>query len=182
MIGLSFRNIHSSFFGIGVRSDDRSVIPELRKNEFTIPGKHGATDYGMNTYEKRTISVILGLMENANHEELRLKARDIAKWLSGQGMLIFDDEPDKAYEAGVYGYIGIEQIELVPAGILTVNFECQPFAESLEYRQVNTQLTASPAEVNTQVNGSIETCCIITIKNMGDTDIKDINIKRKAAI
>lgn len=182
MIGFTFRNIHSSTFGIGVRSDDRSVIPALRKNEFVIPGQHGSIDYGMNTYEKRSISMTLGLLKNENHEALRAKARDIAKWISGQGSLVFDDEPDKAYEAGVYTYVGIDQVQLLPMGLMSVVFECQPFAESLEYNQVNAEITESPEEITAMVNGTIESCCIITIKNTGSTDITNINIKRKAAI
>ena len=168
MIGLTFRNIHSSSFNIGVRSDDRSVIPELRKNEFVIPGQHGTVDYGMNTYDKRPISVVLGLLKNENHAALRAKAREIAKWISGQGLLVFDDEPDKAYVAKVYDYVGIEQLQLLPMGLLTVKFECQPFAESLEYNQVNSEITDSPKEITAMVSGTIESCCIITIKNTGN--------------
>ena len=63
MIGFTFRNIPSSNFNIGVKSDDRSLIPELRKNEFVIPGRHGTVDFGLNTYEKRPISLKIGLMK-----------------------------------------------------------------------------------------------------------------------
>lgn len=183
MIGFTFRNIHSSTFGIGVRSVDRSLIPELRKNEFVIPGRHGTLDFGLNTYEKRPIQVRIGLLKNADWQTLRAKARDVARWLSGKGMLIFDDETDKAYDAAVYNYVGIEQIELLPAGLLEVTFECQPFAESLEYRQVNIpSITTKPYEVPVQVNGTSESCCIITIKNIGTTDVSGITIRRKAAI
>lgn len=182
MIGFTFRNQTSVSFGIGARSIDRSLIPELRKNEFTVPGRHGAVDYGLNTYEKRPVSLQLGLLKNTNHNALRLKAREIAKWLSGKGVLIFDDEPDKAYEAAVYDYIGLAQINLLPAGTLTVTFECQPFAESLDYRQVNREITANNAEVPAEVYGSAEAPCIITIKNVGSADIRNIIIRRKAAI
>lgn len=183
MIGFTFRNIHSSFFGIGVKSIDRSLIPELRKNELTIPGRHGTIDFGLNTYEKRPIQVKIGMLKSADWNALRTKARDIAKWLSGKGMLIFDDEPDKAYDAAVYSYVGIEQIELLPVGFLTVTFECQPFAESLEYRQVNVpSITTKPYNVSVNVAGTSETCCIITIKNIGDSDIEGITITRKVAI
>lgn len=183
MIGFTFRNVHSSTFGIGVKSDDRSLIPALRKNEFEIPGRHGTVDFGLNTYEKRPINMHIGLLKNNSWNQLRLKARDIARWLSGKGMLVFDDEPDKAYNAAVYSYVGIEQIELLPAGLLNITFECQPFAESLEYRQVNiTSISTSPYEVPAQVNGTSETGCIITIKNIGATNISNITIRRKAAI
>ena len=85
-------------------------------------------------------------------------------------------------DAAVYGYVGIEQLNL-PAGLLTVTFECQPFAESLEYRQVNIpSITEKPYNIVANVAGTAETCCIITIKNIGETDIEGITITRKAAI
>lgn len=183
MIGFTFRNIHSSTFGIGVRSVDRSLIPELRRNEFTIPGRHGTIDFGLNTYEKRPIQVSIGLLKNADWEALRANAREVARWLSGKGYLVFDDEPDKAYDAVVYGYVGIEQLELLPTGLLTVTFECQPFAESLEYRQVNIpSITEKPYNIVANVAGTAETCCIITVKNIGDSNIEGITITRKVAI
>ncbi len=183
MIGFTFRNIHSSFFGIGVKSVDRSLIPELRRNEFTIPGRHGTIDFGLNTYEKRPIRTWIGLLKNADWQALREKAREIASWLSGKGMLIFDDETDKAYDAAVYSYVGIEQIELLPAGLLEVVFECQPFAESLEYQQTNVPgITTKPYNITANVAGTSETCCIITIKNLGDSNIEGITITRKVAI
>jgi len=159
------------------------LIPELRRNEFTIPGRHGTLDFGLNTYEKRPIQVRIGLLKNADWKALRTKAREMASWLSGKGMLIFDDEPDKGYEAAVYSYVGIEQIELLPAGLFEVVFECQPFAESLEYQQVNVpNITTKPYIVNANVSGTAETCCIITIKNLGDSNIEGITITRKVAI
>lgn len=183
MIGFTFRNIHSSFYGLGVKSVDRSLIPELRKNEFLIPGRHGTIDFGLNTYEKRTIQIKLGLLKNTTFAHFRLKTRDIAKWLSGKGNLVFDDEPDKAYIASVYSYVGLEQLELLPMGICDIVFECQPFAESLQFNQVNIpEVTTKPYEIPVNVSGTSETCCIITIKNTGTTNINNITITRKAAI
>ncbi|MFA6809065.1 MAG: distal tail protein Dit [Eubacteriales bacterium] len=183
MIGFTFRNIHSSNFKIGAKSIDRSIIPAKRKNEFVIPGRHGTIDFGNHTYETRPISVEIGLIRNSSFGELRESARQIAKWLSGEGLLIFDDEPDKAYQASVYDYIGIEQIELMPAGRLNVVFECQPFAESLEYRQVNVpSITDNAYEIKVNVSGTAETCCIITIKNNGTSDINNITLIRKVEV
>ena len=183
MIGFTFRNIHSSTYDIGVRSIDRSVIPELRKNEFVIPGRHGTVDFGLNTYEKRPIPIRIGTLKNANWEALRARARNIAQWLSGKGLLIFDDESDKAYQASVYSYVGIDQIESLPGGTLEVVFECQPFAESLDYKQVYTpDITTNTKEIPVTVSGTAETGCIITIKNTGTTNITGISIRRKAAI
>ena len=183
MIGFTFRNIHSSVYKIGVRSSDRTVIPELRKNEFVIPGRHGTIDYGLNTYEKRSISVKITTVENTTWEELRASARNIAQWLSGKGMLIFDDEPDKAYQASVYSSVGIEQIQCLPGGFFEVVFECQPFAESLNYNQVyEAENTSNSFELLVNVAGTSETPCIITIKNNDISEVNNITLTRKAEI
>lgn len=156
MIGFTFRNIHSSTLNVIARNIDRTVVPRRRKNKFVIPGRHGTIDYGEGEYEERQIIVELGVFENTNLEDFRENIRDIAKWLSGSGLLIFDDEPDKAYQASVNEYIGINPyieedyvIEAFAAGTIRVVFECQPFAESLEYRQVNIpSITAPLIELN----------------------------------
>lgn len=180
MLGFKYANIHSSEFGLFVKSDNRTISPSLRKNEFIIPGRHGTIDYGLNTYEKRYITMELNLVKG-NMQDLRLQARDIAQWLSKEGMLVFDDELDKSYQAKVYEQVDIEQI--TTTGVSTVVFECQPFAESLEYRQVNVPvITTKPYEMTLNVNGTSESCCIISIKNNGTTNINNIMLRRKGAI
>lgn len=196
MVGFTFANETSASYGILTRSINRTVAPSLRRNEFIIPGRHGTMDFGLNTYDKRLITVEINLVKN-KLTDLRQQARNIAHWLSKSGLLIFDDEPDKAYQARVYEGINIEQI--ATRGISTVIFECQPFAESLEYKQVNVPSIATmPYEIHlydtiideeteeetkaSKVEGTSETCCIITIKNIGTTDINDITITRKVEI
>lgn len=182
MIGFRFNNTHSSDHGVGAKSIDRSLLPSKRRSQFVIPGRDGTVDFEANKYNNRQIAIELGFVNNINHNELRNSAREVAKWLSGQGMLIFDDEPEKAYQAKTYDYIGIEQIQGLPAGRSTIVFECQPFAESLEYNQVNQDVNAIPTELELEVKGTAETPCIITIKNIGTTTIQNISITRKAAI
>ena len=190
MIGLTFRNIHSSVLKVAARNIDRSVVPRRRKNKFTIPGRHGTIDFGEGDYDERSIAVEFGVFENTTMEEFRQNIRDIAKWLSGKGPLIFDDEPDKLYQASVYQYIGVDSfeeenytIDPFSAGTMKVIFECHPFAESLEYRQVNIpNITTKTYDIPLNVSGTNETSCIITIKNTGTTNINNITIRRKAAI
>lgn len=183
MIGCTFRNIHSSTLNVVFKSIDRSAIPTRRKNEFIIPGRHGTINYGLNTYDNRLIKGKITTVKNDTWEELRINIRDIAQWLSGDGLLIFDDELDKIYRASVYEYVGLEQLELFPGGDLEVVFDCQPFAESLNYMDVSTQhITTNPKEIALTVQGSAETGCVITIKNTGATNISGISIRRKVAI
>ena len=110
MIGFIFKGRHSSEFNIGFKSVDRTAIPERRKKEFTILGRSGTLELESTEYEKRYITAVIGVMYIDKFNDLRTKIRDLAGWLSGSGLLIFDDEPDKAYEASVYSAVGVEQL------------------------------------------------------------------------
>lgn len=66
----------------------------------------------------------------------------MAEWLSGEGLLVFDDEPEKAYSAKVVGGISIEQIAVT--GTCEVRFLCKPFAESLRYNQQDVKSVSLP--------------------------------------
>jgi predicted phage tail component-like protein len=177
--GFTFRDRHSSEFSVVAKSDDRSLLPEKRRNEFIIPGRDGAADFGGNTYEKRTISVTLGIVSR-NLEELRTLARVAAKWLSGEGLLIFDDEPGKAYRAKIYQPLSLNN--LVTFGETSVPFECAPFAESPLYNQITESFTDKPHSTRVAPSGTQDTPCIIYIKNIGTTNVSDIVITRKAGV
>jgi predicted phage tail component-like protein len=177
--GFTFGDKHSSEFSIIAKSDDRSLLPEKRRNEFIIPGRDGAADFGGINYEKRTISVTLGIVSR-NLAELRELARNAAKWLSGEGLLIFDDEPGKAYRAKVYQPLSLSN--LVTFGETSVPFECAPFAESPLYNQVTEIFSDKPHGTKIAPNGTQDTPCIIYIKNIGAKNIADIIITRKAGV
>ena len=113
-------------FGIIAKSVKRPLLPTLKKKQLVIPGRHGSYDFGDNTFDNRTISVLLQFV-GQNINDLRLQARNIAAWLSGgYTPLTFDDEPDKYYLARVYDGIDLNSFAL--AGEATVTFECMPFA------------------------------------------------------
>ena len=146
-----------------------------------IPGRDGTYDSSDFDYQNRTITVQIAFFGSANNmETLRTKVRDIAKWLSGQGSLIFDDEPDKAYTAKVTSGISLSQI--VRQGQATVSFDCQPFAESIEYQTVTKTITATTDDMAVSVSGTQDSYGIITIKNEGTTNITGIAIQRKVEV
>lgn len=129
MRGLTFKGLHCyNDFGLYMRSEDRALLPALRRKEIVVPGRHGTYDFEDDTYDKRIISVKFTHVEQ-NLTALRLKARKIATWLSSKGVLIFDDEPDKYYIAKVYSNISIADIAMFAE--FSIQFECQPFAISI---------------------------------------------------
>ena len=175
--GFTFNNHHSSEYRVVARSDDRSLLPEKRRNEFVIPNRDGVVDFGGNNFEKRTITVTLGLIAKTL-EELRASARLAAKWLAGEGLLIFDDEPRKAYRAKVYEPLAIAQ--LVNTGETSVPFECAPFAESPLYNQITELFTDRPHQTTVTPEGTQDMPVIIIIHNIGTTNISNVLITRRA--
>lgn len=177
-IGFIFRGWHSSDLGVGVKSTNRTVTPARRKKEFTILGRSGTLELPSEEYDKRYITVDIGIVNNDLFTNLRTQVREIATWLSGNGYLIFDDEPTKAYEASVYDAIDLEQWDLMSKGVASITFECQPFAIS---KDLNRQTTQGTGEVNFTVenHGNANTCGEFIIKNTGTTNINKITIIRK---
>ncbi len=176
-VGFFFNNNHSREFDIAMENAARGLLPSLRRNDYEITGRHGTVDYGNETYNTRQITVDIGFISD-NVSNLQLKARDIAYWLSGKGILIFDDEPDKAYSARVYEAVSAEQ--LIRAKRASVTFECQPFATSINYLQNIYTGVSSGNEMQVISKGSQPTPCIIIIKNTGGINISNITITRKA--
>lgn len=181
MIGFTFKGKHSSEFNIGFRSIDRTAIPERRKREFTILGRSGTLELESTEYEKRYITAVIGVMDIRKFYELRLKIRDLAGWLSGSGLLIFDDEKDKAYEASVYSAVGIDQLALQPKGIMNIEFECQSFAVSKDLNRVLENGTRTTSVI-VKNKGNVKTCGNFIIKNTGTRNITNIRITRKVVI
>lgn len=181
MIGFRFNGKHSSEFNIGFKSEDRTAIPERRKKEFTILGRSGTLELESKEYEKRYITGTLGVMYIDKFEELRDKIRDLAGWLSGSGLLIFDDEPHKAYEASVYSPVGVEQLLLQPKATLDIEFECQPFAVSTDTNRILGKGHTSK-EITIVNKGNVDTCGLLIIKNTGTVPIQKIRITRKVVI
>ena len=177
-MGFTFAGKHiSAIRGVAMRSMNRNLKPALRKNTAEIPGRDGWLDFGGDTYAGRQISVQIGFAPGS-FAELRQAARQVAGWLSGSGLLIFDDEPDKAYKAQVIGQIDLEQLRFF--GAADVEFECQPFAEALGYDQLVTDVTTAPAEITLTNKGTQRCPCLIVIRNTGTTDIDGLILTSKS--
>lgn len=164
--------------GVYWRSIDRSLLPEKRVVRYEIPGRDGYYEAGTDTYSNREISGTISFLgASKDFLTLRTKARAVAAWLAGEGSLVFDDEPDKAYTAKVIGGISLEQ--LARSGSCSVTFDCEPFAEALTYSEQQSTGKALPHTETVTVVGTADTPCIITIT--AKTNITgDLVITRKA--
>jgi predicted phage tail component-like protein len=173
--GFTFSGKHSREFAVVALSVDRMILPPKRIMEYEIPMRDGTIEYTDYTYAKRKISISVSIIAKTL-EQLRERAREVAKWLSGNGLLIFDDEPDKAYSAKVTEGISIAQI--VKCGECPVSFDCQPFAEAIDYDRITATVTQNGQEIGLTNAGTQKTPCRIIITNTGPGDISDIILTR----
>lgn len=179
--GFTFNSQHSDNFRIVMLSVDRTLLPAKRREAYTIPGRSG--NYYDKTdadYDNRQIKVQISFRgEEYSFESLRKQIRLIAKWLSvNEAPLIFDDEPDKAYTASIDA--GLSLTNLMRWGQCELTFNCQPFAESVQYLTATKDMTENNDSLAVNISGTQDTPCIITIKNIGTTDITGITVQRKA--
>lgn len=174
MPSFTFDSVHSSEYGVYFSNVDRTLLPSKRIIQYVIPGRDGTYEVE-NGYEPRDITCVLGFTgDDFSREELRAKARAVAQWLSGFGLLVFDDEPDKGYKASVVNGVSIE--EVAATGKASVAFHCQPFAERLVYSLAATGQVALPKTAQVVVEGTQATDAMIYIKAAGT--IKNVTVKR----
>ena len=178
MIGFFFADKHSREFLMAMEDAERPLLPELRRNDYEIAGRHGTVDFGGETYATRQIPVEICFISD-NISNLQTLARKIAHWLSGKGILWFDDEPDKAYDAVVYAAIDTEQ--LIRTKRASMIFESQPFAKTINFLQSINPGVTSGHTVNIFSNGTQPTpTSIIILQNTGNVAVNNVAITRRA--
>lgn len=143
---------------------------------FIIIALSGTVCKGKKSSAKRVFTGSYGILTNRpyHYAGVRTRARAVAEWLSGEGLLVFDDEPEKAYSAKVVGGISIEQIAVT--GTCEVRFLCKPFAESLRYNQQDVKSVSLPHTEAVNVRGTQETDGLIYITARGN--IQTLTITR----
>lgn len=102
--------------------------PQMRVAETVVDGVDGSRieELGYATYDK---SMLIGITPQANIDE-------VIKYFSGQGDVVFGNEPDKYYKAHIINQI--DYARLVRYRTATVTFRVQPF--KYEYPEVTTEV------------------------------------------
>lgn len=134
MIGaFIFNGIESSSFNLVCKSVKRPLLPSAKVRRVELPGISGVYDFDEKDteYNMRPLTMKIQYI-GTSYEELRTRARQIAAWL-GTGTwseLRIHDEDDKYYLAKVTGEIDLES--LWESGTADIEFDCQPFAYSVD--------------------------------------------------
>ncbi len=134
--GFTFKNRHSSEFGVTVRTKSRPITAGVKSFTSDLPYRDGEYDFskanphGREHYAKRTFVLSLGITAD-NLAALQGKISKLALWLTGSGELIFDDLPLVVWKARVTDEIAYMPEHGGTKAELEVSFSAEPFGEAL---------------------------------------------------
>lgn len=164
-----FKGIQDSTMGIQALPYSRTLKAEQRVVQTYIQGRNGTYDWSDGTYANGTISIPVMYFGSTAPATIRA----VAAWLSGSGDLVFDDEPEKHYEAHLYNTVDIERALFEDS--FEITFTVFPFAMSALNTKTKT-LTSSGDEITVTTAGTAKTPCLITFINSGSETINNITV------
>lgn len=151
-----FKGIDSDTIeGLIICSEPPISSSGIRIKETTIDGRDGAIVEKLG-YKARVRPAEIGLKRNADVD-------NILTFFSGEGDLIFNNEPDKVYRAAIYDQIDLERLLRLKRG--KVNFYCQPF----KYKKNDTYVVVTESVVN---QGNYESDPIIKLEKGEDSSVE----------
>jgi len=171
--GFVFNGRHSSEFNIYCDPASRQLIPEKRRLFTVVPGRSGSYAQEDGAYNVRTESFNCWYTRQPG-TDIAQQAREIAAWLSENGELRFDSEPDKYYKAYFTGAPPLAKHLLY--GEFTLTFAYSPPFAFGEQQSVTLLITGDTDVLPIQVLGTAATPCRIIIDNIGDTTIENLRI------
>lgn len=151
-------------------------MPQLRRKVLTIGGRSGSYDYSDPVYEERIESLTCYFIKRG-FDTTNEQSREIAKWLSGTGPLIFDDEPDVMYTATVINAPNLKR--RVQYGEFEVQFVYNPpFGEDLINHQATYVGSVLPLNIVVSCDGTVDTPCRVRL--IAKTNITSLTIAARA--
>lgn len=133
-MGFQYDGVHSQTMKIKARLTGWQVVPSLRSNTETVPGKAGLADFGADSGE-RYIDVSCNIYPQKNFTELVGLLDRAAAWLDptdGTRQLVLDDVPDRYFNARLSEAVDCERL-LRAAGAFNLRFLCpDPYAYALD--------------------------------------------------
>lgn len=158
-----------------MKSQDRSLLPATKISQVDISFLDGKFNLSKEpVYDNRTITVNMSFV-SSNLEYIQNKKREIAGWLSGGGQLVFDDEPNKFYNANIFQSLSFAQDN--GRVDFSISFECESFALSSPIIQSEI-ITNQNQKCITNIVGNVKTSGIITLTNLGNTTLNSIKLSR----
>ena len=171
--GFTFNGIHSSQFNIYCDPSSRILLPEKRRTQTTVPGRSGVYVQEDGAYNSRSESFTCTYTRKPG-TDIAHQARDISLWLSKNGVLRFDSEPDKCYDAFFTGALPLTRHLMYGEFSLTFTYS-PPFAYT-EQQAIQRTLTEAEETVTIDSDATAPTPCRIIIDNTGTTTIQNLRI------
>ncbi|HMM30663.1 MAG TPA: phage tail family protein [Clostridia bacterium] len=173
--GFTFRGVHSSTHGIVCDPTSRQLLPQKRREYIVIPGRSGVHVQSNGSFDVKTEQFKCGFLKNTEKTVSEM-SRDIADWLSEDGLLEFDNEPGLFYNAFFSNAPPLEKRDQYAMFDLVFTYN-PPFAFTAQHDFA--ALIASEANaIVVPVAGTAPTPVRIIIHNTGDTTINNLRITR----
>jgi predicted phage tail component-like protein len=117
----SFKGIKNTAMHVAMTSMPTRPLPAAKGDLLTVPGMNGKLWQPENAFDRINVSLALYTEDNADIDE-------VCAWLSGEGDLVFGDEPDKAYHARITKeFSRNNQNARFYNQTMTPSFDCEPF-------------------------------------------------------
>jgi len=162
-----------------LRSSQRPILPSTVDRTLTIPGRHGAWDFGADL-APRQFDLECALIANDIASLQQAISALAAHLVDSTGRpreldLVFDSAPDRKYRVRFTGSLPVDRI--ANAGSFTLSLIAfDPFATGLQERLFEGVITDSPHVIELTTDGNVRTAPVIVLTNEGTTTITNFRI------
>lgn len=132
--GFTFKDRHSSEFGVTVQTKSRPIRPSVKTYEVSMPHRDGSYDFsksnsmGREMYNDRYFTVIISAGAD-DICDMQTKISRLSTWLMGSGDLIFDDMPLSVWKARLSDEIIYMPEHGGKKAVMEVTFHTEPFCD-----------------------------------------------------
>lgn len=168
-IWFAFKNIRNDTLKVRMLSMPTRPHPARKGKVVDIPGADDLWQDG-GGYKRIIVPIRLITEDNANID-------DVNAWLSGEGWLVFGDEPARAYRARITKeFSRSNRSQRLRGQEFTVSFDCEPYRysadptfESITLRKVSNALSSSTEVVNT---GTLESLPLLKVSGGSEGTVR----------
>lgn len=162
MMGFTFKEKHTrEYKGLIVKTINNPLLPPKRISRVNVMGYDG--EYIFENGYNNKILEFKCVMAKGTIKERRIRAREIASWLSGTGDLILDYESDKTYKVvKIVSDVSLTIEQVVDE--FNIIFEVEPF----QYGSFQNISVDNPTSVAITNNGNIKADTLISVTGTGN--------------
>lgn len=154
----SFKGMRNDEMGVQMLSMPTRPHPARKGNLIDIPGTHGKVFQDEGVYDRILVSLRCVAVDNDNID-------DVNGWLTGEGMLIFGDEPERSYNARITKeFSRSNKNPRLRGQEFTITFDCEPF----RYQATPVAPIALSKSGNVTNPGTVASAPLIYIEGTGD--------------